>query len=341
MSTLSSNFATLVCGNSLQASSSEYFFVRSPFAAAFRYFFPSAIFRSFAARSGPPTVAQVSPKDRFRVLLNDWGEPEAPQSTTSMPSDFAVPATVRIAASRSVVLRSGSLIVAISFNCFLVIFPTLVLFGSFEPLPGFLAVGRPSAFLIRMAAGGVLVMKVNDRSEITVFSTGMIRSSFVWACVRALNCLQNSMMLTPCWPSAGPIGGDGLALPAGTCSLMYPVTFFIFFPDPYERTRTLGLRLLDLREVELDRGGPAEDGDVDPHLLLLGLDLDDGAGEVRERTVDHPHGLGLLERDAGLGARGALGHRDVEVLDLGLLHGLRIGAAQEAGDLGCVLDQVE
>jgi len=49
MSTLSSNFATLVCGNRLQASSSEYFFVRSTFAAAFRYFFPSAIFSSFAA----------------------------------------------------------------------------------------------------------------------------------------------------------------------------------------------------------------------------------------------------------------------------------------------------
>src|SRR5262252_6256664 len=102
-------------------------------------------------------------------------------------------------------------------------------------------------------------------------TTGIGRPfSIFWVC--ALNCLQNSMMLTPCWPSAGPIGGDGLALPAGTCSLMYPVTFFIFFPDPYRSscltgaTGALGLRLLDLREVELDRGGPAEDGDVDPHL---------------------------------------------------------------------------
>src|SRR3569623_1410539 len=154
-----------------------------------------------------------------------------------MPSDFAVPAIVRTAASRSVVFRSGSLTVAMSRNCFVVIFPTLFLFGSFEPLPGVFEVARPSAFLIKMAAGGVLVMKVNDRSENTVISTGMIRSSFVWACVRALNCLQNSMMLTPCWPSAGPIGGDGLAFPAGTCSLMYPVTFFIFFPYGVLRTR--------------------------------------------------------------------------------------------------------
>src|SRR5579862_9682867 len=47
-------------------------------------------------------------------------------------------------------------------------------------------------------------------------------SFWVWA----LNALQNSMMLRPRWPSAGPIGGDGLAAPAGTCNLRYPATFF-------------------------------------------------------------------------------------------------------------------
>ena len=39
-------------------------------------------------------------------------------------------------------------------------------------------------------------------------------------CVGALNALQNSMMFRPRWPSAGPTGGLGFALPAGTCSLM-------------------------------------------------------------------------------------------------------------------------
>src|SRR5882724_11733279 len=34
------------------------------------------------------------------------------------------------------------------------------------------------------------------------------------------------MMLRPRWPSAGPIGGDGFAAPAGTCSFKKPVTFF-------------------------------------------------------------------------------------------------------------------
>src|SRR5512134_372413 len=139
----------------------------------------------------------------------------------------AVPAMVRMAASTLVVLRSGSLVVAISRNCFLLILPTLVLFGSLEPEPGFLAVGRPAAFLMSTAAGGVLVTNANERSENTVMSTGIVTSSFAWAWVRALNCLQNSMMLTPCWPSAGPTGGAGVAAPAWICSLMTAASFFL------------------------------------------------------------------------------------------------------------------
>jgi hypothetical protein len=48
--------------------------------------------------------------------------------------------------------------------------------------------------------------------------------SICWVC--ALNCLQKSMIARPRWPSAGPIGGDGLAAPAGTCNFRNPVTFF-------------------------------------------------------------------------------------------------------------------
>ena len=93
------------------------------------------------------------------------------------------------------------------------ILPTLVVLG--VPLP----FSMPSALRISTEAGGVFMMKVKLRSEYTVMITGIGRpfSSF-WVC--ALNCLQNSMMFTPCWPNAGPIGGDGFALPAGTCSLM-------------------------------------------------------------------------------------------------------------------------
>jgi hypothetical protein len=33
-------------------------------------------------------------------------------------------------------------------------------------------------------------------------------------------------MFKPRCPSAGPIGGLGFALPAGTCNLMKPIIFF-------------------------------------------------------------------------------------------------------------------
>src|ERR1700722_14467618 len=48
---------------------------------------------------------------------------------------------------------------------------------------------------------------------------------FSTCAVRALKALQNSMMFKPRWPRAGPIGGDGLAAAAGTCSLIKPVIF--------------------------------------------------------------------------------------------------------------------
>ena len=59
----------------------------------------------------------------------------------------------------------------------------------------------------------------------TVITTGSGRPGSTF-CVCALNALQNSMMLRPRWPSAGPMGGEGFAFPAGTCNFKYPVTFF-------------------------------------------------------------------------------------------------------------------
>src|SRR6516164_588256 len=61
-------------------------------------------------------------------------------------------------------------------------------------------------------------------------------------CVCALNALQNSMMLRPRWPSAGPIGGEGFAAPAGTCNFRKPVTFFAM-------SHSLRRGLLALRRV--------------------------------------------------------------------------------------------
>src|SRR5438270_2643635 len=58
-----------------------------------------------------------------------------------------------------------------------------------------------------------------------VMSTGTIRPSLACAWVAALNSLQKPMMFTPCWPSAGPTGGEGFALSAGSWSLTIPVIF--------------------------------------------------------------------------------------------------------------------
>src|SRR5262249_7349730 len=88
---------------------------------------------------------------------------------------------------------------------FFVTLPTFSLLGVPEPF------GTPAAFSSRIEAGGVLVMKVYDRSAYTVITTGMMRP-FCDA-VFALKFLQKSMMLTPCWPRAGPTGGAGAALP--------------------------------------------------------------------------------------------------------------------------------
>src|ERR1700758_4209865 len=87
---------------------------------------------------------------------------------------------------------------------------------------------------------------------------GMPGSSF-WVC--ALNALKNSMILSPRWPSAGPIGGEGFALPAGTCNLMIPTIFLAIYVSKSRRSAISNL--LDLRILQLDGGGAPEDRDSD------------------------------------------------------------------------------
>src|ERR1041384_1791100 len=139
--------------------------------------------------------------------------------STITPIERALPATMRIAASRSAALRSGILVLAISSTCFLVILPTLSVCGL--GLPD----SMPAAFLISTVVGGVLMMKVKLLSGKAVITTGSGRPVSIF-CVWALNALQNSMMFRPRWPSAGPMGGEGFALPAGTWSLIRATIFF-------------------------------------------------------------------------------------------------------------------
>ena len=138
-------------------------------------------------------------------------------ATTSTPIERAVPAMIFAAWSTSCAFRSASFFSAIWRTWASVIVPTLVRFGSPEPF------SMPIAWRISTAAGGVLVTKVNERSSKTVITTGIVVPASL--CVWALNALTNSMMLMPCWPSAGPTGGAGEAWPPGACSLIVVRTF--------------------------------------------------------------------------------------------------------------------
>src|SRR5205823_5808689 len=89
--------------------------------------------------------------------------------SVSTPIERAVPATTFIASSTSRAFRSGILVSAIERTWSRVRRPTFSRFGSPEPF------SSRSASLIRTAAGGVLVMKSNERSSTTVISTGMMR----------------------------------------------------------------------------------------------------------------------------------------------------------------------
>src|SRR5436309_9927536 len=90
------------------------------------------------------------------------------------------------------------------------------------------------------------------------------------ASVAALYCLQNSMMLTPCWPSAGPTGGAGVAAPASICSLMIAASFFL---GGISSSSVLDLRYL--AERQLDRRLTTEDRDQHLQLLCVRIDFID------------------------------------------------------------------
>src|SRR5206468_2272228 len=122
---------------------------------------------------------------------------------------------IRKAASSSRAFRSLRLVLTMSMTCLRVTLPTFVLLGSFEPA------AMLAAFFKRTAAGGLLVINVNDLSLKTVMTTG--RMSPACFCVAALNSLQNAIMFTPRGPRAVPTGGAGLACPAGICSLMWAI----------------------------------------------------------------------------------------------------------------------
>src|SRR3954447_24190789 len=241
-----------------------------------------------------------------------------------MPIERAVPSMILMAASMSLALRSAILVSAISRTWALDRLATLVFCGTAEPF------STPAALRISRAAGGGLVMKVNDRSSYTEISTGTMSPR--WASVAALYCLQNSMMLTPCWPSAGPTGGAGVACPAWICSLMRPATFFFGGMSGSSDLRNLA-------ERQLDRCLPAEDGHEDLQPLALGVDLVDGGGQRGEWAVHDGDRLADLEVDnlRSLGLLGFLGLRREELHHVVERQRRRVRGADEACDARGVL----
>src|SRR5437899_6488111 len=139
-------------------------------------------------------------------------------------------------------------------------------------------------------------------------TTGMIRPTISLFWVRALNCLQNSMMLIWAWPSAGPTGGAGVALPASIWSFTCPCTFFgaiWSLPESFFHVWSVGAlacaqhlrNLLDLSELQLHWSGSAKDRDHHLQGLAIFVHFVHRAVEVRKRTVGDAHSLVLLELD--------------------------------------------
>src|SRR6266702_6781771 len=110
-----------------------------------------------------------------------------------------------------------------------------------------------------------------------------------WSWVRALYSLQNAMMLTPWGPSAVPIGGAGLALPAGICSFTTALTrFAILFQTPQNL-----LDFLNLEEIQYHRCLTTEKGNQHSNFIAIHINIADRANKLSERAVNDTYALAV------------------------------------------------
>src|SRR5210317_1514194 len=165
--------------------------------------------------------------------------------------------------------------------------------------------------------------------------------------VAALYALTKSMIAMPCGPSAVPTGGAGVALPASIWILTIAATFFLAIGVSLAIRVSGRSELGDLTEIHLDECLAAEDIDEHLQLEVVGVDLGDLPGEVRERTLLDAHGLADLVIEFRLGARGGLLGRSLrgeEGSDLATAKRrgplTAIVLTDETGDVRCVADAV-
>src|SRR5712691_6824479 len=148
----------------------------------------------------------------------------------------------------------------------------------------------------------------------------MIRPSWSFADVLALNALQKSMMLTPCGPSAVPTGGAGVAFPAGSCSRTTALTrFAIVFQTPQNGW----LDFLDLEEIQYDWCLTTEKGNKHGNLIAVHIDIADRANKISEWAIDDTHVLPFSKTDFGFRLFGLLGNLLQDCLYLMFLQGNR------------------
>src|SRR3989339_510128 len=111
--------------------------------------------------------------------------------------------------------------------------------------------------------------------------TGNILPDLSW--VRALNCLQKSIMFTPFEPSAGPTGGEGLAAPPLICNLMRAaislaiMIIYLFFNY--------------LNKIQLQECFPSKNFNHYLELLLVFKNLLNRSIKTVERTIDYLYRL--------------------------------------------------
>src|SRR6185295_6704047 len=125
--------------------------------------------------------------------------------------------------------------------------------------------------------------------------TGMMLSPSFW--VFALNCLQNSMMLTPCCPSDGPTGGAGFAFPAGICNLICADTSLAMSYTPTHVRPFRRLNSLHLQKPQLHRSGTPENTDQNFKPAMVLIHFIHHTIKTENRPINNPHVIRLDEFD--------------------------------------------